>query len=292
MAKFYIAYPVSFDCNLRCSYCFHHERFYSNYTKHQSFTIDQYKTFRNTHLLPAEEILIHFHGGEPFIDTNTNTICTFIRCTEIERFDFLTNGLQKQENYARILPYKDRIHRVGFTFHRKMISHIPDLVKRYEENVMFLHKNGVPVYVKELLVHSDRELIKENKRKWKALGIPFKIQDFKGYDRGKDLHEMKEYDAEDWYLVDFDYKKCNDTCTCMRGYKTILIGGHTLGGKVLACFEDMKIVGDIAKNEFNPNYEVRRVKDGVEVRGVPPVYYYDKVFREKGTYKPKGCGND
>lgn len=235
---------------------------------------------------------MHFHGGEPFISTNINTICTVIRSTSIERFDFLTNGLQSRENYARLLPYKDRIHRVGFTFHRKMMGHIPSLVKMYEDNVHFLHDNGVPVYVKELLVHNDKEMIKENKRKWKALGIPFKIQDFKGYDRGKDFHEVKDYDAEDWYLVDFEYKKCNDFCTCTRGYKTILIGGHTLGGNVFACFEDMKIVGNIARNEFNSNFTVKRTKTGVEVIGVPAIYYYDKVVREKGIYKPKGCGSD
>ena len=292
MAKYYIAWPILFDCNLRCSYCFHHERFYSNYTKHQSFTIEQYKTFRDTHLVNAEDIIMHFHGGEPFLDTNINTICTVIRMTGKERFDFLTNGLQSKKNYARIIPYKNRIHRVGFTFHRRMMGHIPNLVKIYEENVLFLHENGIPVYVKELLFHGDKEIIKENKRKWKALGIPFKIQDFKGYDRGKDFLEIKDYDEEDWFLVDFEYKKCNDTCTCLRGYKTVLIGGHTLGGKVFACFEDMKIVGSIQDNEFNPNYVVKRVKNGIEVRGVPAIYYHDKVFREKGTYKPKGCGND
>jgi hypothetical protein len=173
-----------------------------------------------------------------------------------------------------------------------MMGHIPDLVKRYEENLLFLHNNGVPVYAKELLFHEDKETIKENKRKWKALGVPFKIQDFKGYDRGKDFREIKSYDAEDWYLVDFEYKKCNDTCTCVRGYKTLLIGGHTLGGNVFACFEDMKIVGNIPQNEFNPSYQVKRTKDGIQVRGVPAIYYQDKVFREKGIYKPKGCGND
>src|SRR4030042_443622 len=160
MAKYFVAWPISFDCNLRCSYCFHHERFFSNYTKHQGFTIDQYKIFRATHLMPtAEEILMHFHGGEPFITSNISTICTVIRSTSLERFDFLTNGLQSQENYARILPFKNRIHRVGFTFHRKMIGHIPDLVKQYEENVLYLHEQGIPVYVKELLFHGDRDAV-------------------------------------------------------------------------------------------------------------------------------------
>jgi MoaA/NifB/PqqE/SkfB family radical SAM enzyme len=292
MVKFFIAYPISFDCPLRCSYCFHHERFYSNYTKHQSFSIDQYKIFRDTHLLPAEDLLMHFHGGEPFIDSNINTICTVIRSTSQERFDLLTNGLMSRENYARILPYKDRIHRVGLTFHRKMIAHIPILVKRFEENVLFLYNAGIPVYVKELLLHSDRETVKEYKRKWKALGVPFKVQDFKGYDRGKDFLEIKEYDIEDWCLIDFEYKKCNELCTCLRGYKTLLIGGHTLGGNVFACFEDMKIVGNIVKNEFNHRYQVKHTPRGIVVEGVPAVYYQDKVFREKGIYKPKGCGND
>jgi hypothetical protein len=240
----------------------------------------------------AEDIRMHFHGGEPFMDTNINTICTVIRSTSLEHFDFLTNGLQKRENYARILPYKDRIHRVGFTFHRRMIGHIPELVKKYEDNVLYLHENGINVYVKELLFPGERKIVRDHKRIWKVRGIDFKVQDFKGYDRGKDNTEARTYDIEDWNFVDFEYKKFGDLCTCCKGYKTILIGGHTLGGKILACFEDMKIVGDIAKNEYNPDYRVIAKDDGMEVQGVPPVYYYDKVVREKGIYKPKGCGSD
>lgn len=235
---------------------------------------------------------MHFHGGEPFVSTNINTICTVIRSTTQERFDLLTNGIMDRENYARIIPYRDRIHRIGFTFHRRMIGHIPSLVKKYEENLLFLRDNGINVYAKELLIHSEREIVRENKRKWKALGVPFMVQDFKGFDRGKDFLEVSEYDIEDWCLIDFEYKKCNDFCTCLRGYRTLLIGGHTLGGNVFACFEDMKIVGNIPRNEFDPRYKVRLTKKGMVVEGVPAVYYQDKVFREKGVYKPKGCGND
>jgi uncharacterized Fe-S cluster-containing radical SAM superfamily protein len=296
--KFFVAYPILFDCNLRCSYCFHHERFYSNYIKHPGFSINDYIRFRNTHFKNAEEILVHFHGGEPFINTNINSICTIIRSLEIEKFDLLTNGLQLRENYEKILPYKDRISRIGFTFHRKMIAHIPSLVEKYEENVLFLHDHGFPVYVKELLFHEYYDQIREYKRKWNDLNIPFSVQDFKGFDRGKDHKEFKNYDVLDLLLIDSEYKKGGHFCTCKKGYKTVLIGGHTIGGKVFGCFEDMVIVGDIKKNEFNPNYRVRINKSPdaagscVEVEGVPKVYYFDKVFREKGIYKPKGCGND
>ena len=296
--KYYVAYPISFDCNLRCSYCFHHERFYSNYTQHQGFTIKDYIRFRNTHFVNAEEILVHFHGGEPFLNTNINTICTVIRSLKVEKFDLLTNGLQDRSNYERIIPFRDRIQRIGFTFHRQMIAHVPSLVKQYEDNVMFLHEHGIPVYVKELLFPDQRDIIKESKRKWKELGIPFNVQDFKGFDRGKDRKEFKKYDALDILLIDSEYKKGGGYCTCKKGYKTVLIGGHTLGGKVFACFEDMVIVGDIKKNEFNPNYRVKTNQKAdssgsfVEVIGVPKVYYYDKVFREKGVYRPKGCGSD
>lgn len=292
--KWFIAYPILFDCNLRCSYCFHYERFVSNYYKLPSFTIDQYKKFRDTHLLPAEDLLVHFHGGEPFIDTNTNIISTLMKNMELERFEFLTNGLQKIENYKKVIPYKDKIYRIGFTYHRKMIEHISELNKKFEENILFLHKQGIPVYVKELLFVEDREKIKEHKRKWRDLGIPFKIQDFKGYDRGKDCSELKKYTPEDWLLIDFEYKKFSRYCSCKKGYKNVLIGGHTLSGLIFGCFEDMKIVGNIIKNEFNSNYDVLlKAPNGVEVINNPPIYYKEEVFREKGIYKSKiGCGND
>lgn len=179
-----------------------------------------------------------------------------------------------------------------------MIAHIPSLVKMYEDNVLFLHEQGFPVYVKELLLTCYREDIQKYKRKWRDLGVPFNIQDFKGFDRGKDSKEFKAYNALDLLSIDSEYKKGGTYCTCKKGYKTILIGGHTLGGKVFGCFEDMVIVGDIKKNEYNPNYRVKMLSEpdalgsNVEVVGVPKEYYYDKVFREKGVYRPKGCGND
>jgi sulfatase maturation enzyme AslB (radical SAM superfamily) len=292
--KWFIAYHILFDCNLRCSYCFHYERFISNYYKPNNFTIEQYKKFRNTHLLPAEDLLVHFHGGEPFIDTNINIICNIMKNLELERFDFLTNGIQKIENYKKILPFKNKINQIGFTYHRKMIDSIPELVKKFEENVLFLYNQGIPVYVKELLFIEEREKIKENKRRWKNLNIPFKIQDFKGYDRGKDFNELKKYTIEDWLLVDFDYKKFSKYCSCKRGYKNVLIGGHTLSGLIFGCFEDMKIVGNIIKNEFNLNYNVLlKPPHGLEVINNPPIYYQEEVFREKGVYKSKkSCGND
>lgn len=291
--KWFVAYPILFDCNLRCSYCFHHIHFYSNYTKHQGFTINEYKKFRDTHLKNPEEILVHFHGGEPFIDTNINTICTFIHCTKIEKFDILTNGIQERSNYDRIIPFKDRIDRIGFTFHRKMIAHIPDLVKKFEDNILYLHDKGLPVYVKELLFIEFRENIKKYKRKWKEMGIPFNVQDFKGYDRGMDKSEFKKYNAEDVLLISSEYKKGGSYCTCKKGYKTVLIGNHTIGGKVFGCFQDMRIVGDIRKNEFNPDYKVKVNREGgVDVVDVPPNYFVEEEFWEKGIYKPKGCGSD
>lgn len=287
--RYYVAYPIPFDCNLRCSYCFHHERFVSNYTKPPGFTVKQYITWRETHLKDASDILVHFHGGEPFLSTSINIILGFLRQSKVERVDLLTNGLQDPEDYLKILEFRDRVHRIGFTFHRKMIAHIPYLVKQYEDNVMLLHKEGLPVYVKELMMVDEREAIKEYKKKWKDLGVPFKVQDFKGSNRGRDFSEAHRYTAEDLFLIDPEYRKAGTFCSCVRGYKNILICGHTMGGSIIACFEDQRIVGSIQENTWNPDFRVRinRKKGTMEVEGVPPVYY---GHREKGVFNPKEYG--
>ena len=291
MAKIFVAYPISYDCNLRCSYCFHQERFETNFTYKRRFTIPDYVRFRDIHLKNPEDIIVHFHGGEPFTDMNTNTICTFMRMTEIERADLLTNGLQKLENYKKILPFKDRINRIGLTFHRKMIAHIPKLVKKYEEVVMFLYEHGVPVYVKELLFTELRDEIREHKRYWTSKGVDFKVQDFKGCDRGRSGEEFGRYEAADYLLIDSEYKHGGEYCSCYKGYKNVLIRGGWNDGDVLACFEDPKIVGNIQRNEYLPDYRI--YKDGelgrINVIGVPENY---KGTWERDMYKPKQCGSN
>ena len=122
--KYYIQYPILFDCNLRCHYCFHHECFVTNYMAKPQFTVRDYVRFRDTHLKNAEDIVVHFHGGEPFLYTNINIILSFLRQAKVERIDLLTNGIQKRENYEKILQFKDRIDRIGFTYHRKIIGKI------------------------------------------------------------------------------------------------------------------------------------------------------------------------
>ena len=291
MPKIFLAYPISFDCNLHCYYCFHEEHFLNGYEQKRIFTIPQYITFRDTHLSDATEIIVHFHGGETFMETNVNTICAFLRATTMEKADLLTNGIQDRSNYEKIIQHKDRIHRVGFTFHRKIIAGVPSLVKRYEENVLYLHSQGIPVYVKELLFVDLREDIKEAKKYWTDKGISFKVQDFKGCDRGRSHEEFKKYEPEDYLLIDAEYKHGGEYCTCMKGYKSVLIRGGWMDGSVLACFEDPVIVGSLLDNTYNGNYRVYKdhQKGRMDVTGVPKVY---KGTWERDLYTPKACGSN
>ena len=289
--KYFIAFPITLNCNLRCYYCFHEEKFRTNYAGRRRFTIPQYNKFRDTHLKNAEEIVVHFHGGETFIDMNINTIVAFMKSTKVEKADLLTNGLLPLENYKKILPFKDRIHRIGFTYHRKMIHDVDSYNKLYEQNVKFMHEQGVKTYVKELLFIELREEIKESKRYWKGQGIDFHVQDFKGCDRGRSQEEVKNYTAEDYLLMHGEYKHGGTTCSCMKGYRNILIRGGWNDGDILACFEDPKVIGNIQDNTFKPNYTIfkDRKKGRIDVQGVGEVY---KGTFERDTYTPKQCGSN
>lgn len=288
--KYFVAFPITFDCNLHCYYCFHEERFLTGYSHPRQFTLENYCRFRDTHLQDATDIIVHFHGGEPFVDTNIAIVCNFMHGTSMEQADLLTNGIQPRESYERILKYRDRIHRVGFTFHRKIIGGTK-LVDVFQENLRFLHQEGVPVYVKELLFVDLRDEIIAAKRLWEVQGITFRIQDFKGCDRGRSFEEFEKYSAADYLYLDSEYKHAGPYCSCMKGYKNVLIRGGWHDGDVLACFEDPTVVGSVLTNEYNPSYIVCRdfERGRIDVRGVPKLY---RGTYERDLYVPGQCGSN
>lgn len=298
--KYYVAFPISFDCDLHCWYCFHANRHTSNYDgacgdSHDTvpgrrFTLLDWDRFRDTHLKDATDILVHFHGGETFLPTNAHTVAAFMKHTKMERADLLTNGLQEPASYRTIAEYASRVNRVGFTFHRRIIEDCPELVERFEKNAEYVRDLGVPVYIKELLFAGTRETLLGAKRRWEDKGFKYKIQDFKGTDRGRSFEEWRRYSAEDMLAIDSEYKRGGDECACMRGYKNILIRGGWRGGDVLACFEDPVVVGRLQDCSYHPDYRI--VKDfqagKIDVQGVPKVYTgtYDRDL-----YTPP-CGTE
>jgi len=299
--RYFVAYPISFDCDLHCDYCFHSNRHTTNYDGSQGdsrdtvpqrkFTFFDWAKFRDTHLSGADDILVHFHGGETFLPTNANTISAFMRSTTKERADFLTNGLQNPESYRTMEKYAPRIHRIGMTFHRKVIEGVPELVERFDRNAELIRSIvGDRLYIKELLFAGTREVLLQAKKAWEAKGYRYKIQDFKGGDRGRDFGEWRKYTAEDMLAIDSEYKRGGDECACVRGYTNILIRGGWNDGDVLACFEDPTVVGSLQRNEYHHGYRV--VKDfqagRIDVQGVPKDY---KGSYDRDLYKPP-CGTD
>jgi MoaA/NifB/PqqE/SkfB family radical SAM enzyme len=275
-----LCYPITFDCNLRCHYCFHKERFESNYTdRRKRFTFPQYAAWRDKFIPDASEIVVNFHGGEPFLDGNSNTIASFMRQTEKERPELLTNGLQSIENYSKMDPFLSRVSRIGFTYHRRIIDGVPSYKKKFEENVLALQDKGYPVYVKELMFVDELDNILENRKYWKTKGVTFKIQDFKGVIRGRSQEELPKYGPLEYLYIDNEYRKPGDGCACLWGYKNVIIRGGWNSGDVLACFEDPKVVGSIQDMWYDPGYRVMKdtKNGGIVVEGLKETIY-------RGTY--------
>jgi molybdenum cofactor biosynthesis enzyme MoaA len=275
--KYMIHYPIFLDCNLKCEYCFHRDEFKNGNLGGPNFTVDQYKLWRDKFIKDGE-ILINFHGAEPFTSLNIQLITNVLDNTT-ERFELLTNGLENQNNFERILKYKNRIDRIGFTYHRKKIENIEKFNKIYVENISFLQKAGIPVYVKELLIPEYESKIRNSIELWKQLNIEVKIQDFRGYDKGRDFTELKRYTPEQFALINQEYRKDELVCYCRQGYKNIIIRGGWQAGDILACWEDPTVIGNIIDMTYNSDYEI--IKDfennRIDVRGVPKIY--------KGTYE-------
>jgi len=300
--KYYVAYPISPACDLHCAYCFHSSHHQRNYegtvgeegdaTVKRRMSLLDWDRFRDTYLKNADDILVHFHGGETFIPTNAHTVLTFMRHTRFERADLLSNGLQSEDSYRTLSEYADRVDRIGLTFHRKVIGDVPEFVDRFERNADFIRQIvGDRVYIKELLFAGTRKTLLEAKRRWEKRGFRYKIQDFKGTDRGRDFEEFRHYTPEDLLAIDKEYLRGGTECACKRGYRNVLIRGGWHDGDIIACFEAPVVVGNIQECTYDPNYRIVKdfQKGRIVVQGVPETY---RGHWDRDLYKPRQCGGN
>lgn len=283
--NYYIEFPIDIKCNLQCSYCFHQEAFnldkenrrHEKYHSSRPFSIDQYKSWRDKYLTNGDDYLMELHGGECSHPDNQQDVLNIIDTMDKERFQLQTNGLGDEVFYKALSLRKDKIDRIGFTFHRDVIAHNQNLVQKYIDNVMLVKSFGIKVYVKELLIVSKRKEILENKKYWFNNGVEFRIQDFKGYGRGLTHEEYKNYTALDLLLIHQEYKHNGDTCACRRGYKNVIIRGFDIfAGDVIACWNDPTVIGNINEDWYNPEYQICRVNGEIDVK------VKEKIYR--GTY--------
>lgn len=288
--NYFIQYPIYLDCNLSCPYCFHkgvsdandcdtsEERDAKRHGGAYGFSIEDYIKWRDTHLKDIDRIVIHFHGGEPTMPRNILEIEKFLSLSKLEKVDVLTNGVGPESSYGKLIEYKDRIDRIGLTYHRTVIGNDPVLKRRFTSTVLKLHSYGLPIYVKEMLFKEFKAETLAHQRFWATMGIPFKIQDFKGYVRGEDFSELDRYTVDDINILDPEYIKTGKTCSCRKGYKQVLIRGGWHAGDILACWVDQVVVGSIQENTYNPGYTVSLDTTAGKQRviGVPPIY--------RGTY--------
>jgi len=282
--KYRIDFPITKECDLHCYYCFHsdyHKKIgpYQNKSYDLGFTLEEWERWRNKFLFKAEEILLNLHGGETFHSKNILLVFNLINhCkNSIQTYEFLSNGLSPLENYQQIcIPFKDKIKRIGFTYHREMIDHNEHLKKLFENTVLDVKQMGINVYVKELLMVKHRDEIIKNKNHWNGLGIDFKVQDFKGVDKGFSFEEYSKYTLLDYILIDDEYKHPkNQYCTCLSGYKSFGIRGFDeFSGDVIACWQNPVVVGNIKEMWFNPNFRVDREENSSKrkIIGVPLKY--------------------
>jgi hypothetical protein len=224
---------------------------------------------------------MHLFGGEPFCNQNLNDVLDIIKAVDVEKIDLLTNGIANPDHYLKLKDYTHKLHRIGFTYHRSVLNDNDVMIRNFENNVMAVSKFFPKIYVKELLLPEYREQILSYKDFWQRKGIDYKIQDFKGYDRGWSGEVFKEYKPVDNLLIDTEYKHYGDECTCLKGYRTLFIRGFDmadLGCKsdVISCWHDPCVVGNVIENWYEPNYKVKRLSTGIEVIGCKKLY--------RGTY--------
>jgi MoaA/NifB/PqqE/SkfB family radical SAM enzyme len=251
--KYYISFPIFFDCDLRCYYCFSADSMSTNMPPVRLVTPVHYVRFRDAFLVDAEEIVIELNGGETFLPINVAAVTSFIKQTDRERIELQTNGIQEEDRYRSMLPYRDRILRIGFTYHRRLINSVPSLRAAYERNVIMMRDLGFHVYVKEILFAGESEEIAGNRERWNGLGVEFKVQDFKGSSLGMSAEETPRYNANDWKMISAEYLRDPYDCRCKPGYKQLLV---MRDGRVLACYVYQEPVGNMVECTYKPGYHV------------------------------------
>ncbi|GBU21087.1 hypothetical protein R80B4_00976 [Fibrobacteres bacterium R8-0-B4] len=269
--RYYIEYPIPIACGLRCEYCFHSPLWeYNERYPHDrrggkcAFTLAQFKAWMGKHLADAEEILVELQGGEmSHPDCQAAVLDVIDNMGGGARFQLQTNGLGDADFYLELIARRDKIDRIGFTFHRKELvkrveQELDDsgdkswaqAVCRFYQNVALMILGGVKVYVKELLFLDLKDAILASKKFWEECGVEFRIQDFKG---AGGIDNTESYTANDWALVHPEYRHDDKCCHCREGYKQIIVRGYDQhGGDVLACWQDHKVIGNIVEDWYEP----------------------------------------
>jgi len=279
--KYYIEYPIPIKCNLHCYYCFHQEKWEldkagetsNKYSETCAFTPLQFMAWRDKHLSDGESFLYELQGGE--LSCAPDVVFEIMDTLDKGKFQIQTNGTGSTDFYRRLITYKDKIDRIGFTYHRDCIpaDELTAFNEAFERNVRTVKDAGIKVYVKELLLLKHKAAILVNKAYWEHNGVEFRIQDFKGYKGRTPETDLLKYTQGDWDLIYREYRHPNGRCCCRDGYKSILIRGYDIfRGDVIACWNDPTVIGNIVEDWYTP-YSHTEIKDGdLEVKGVVKKY--------------------
>jgi hypothetical protein len=206
---------------------------------------------------------MELHGGEMSYEGNKQLTLDIIDKSDKEKFSLQTNGLGEREFYEELEKRKNKIERIGFTYHRAMIGNDINLTERFGHNVRAVKGMGINVYVKELLFPERKDAILKNKKFWELQNVEFRIQDFKG----EGGYGAPRYTNDDVALIHPEYQHIvGEQCACRVGYKNIIIRGYDAiayahGGDVLACWHDPTVIGNINNSWYNPNYAINRLQD-------------------------------
>lgn len=290
----FIQFPIPKICNMEphyCPYCFHQEFFQNKeniqpYKDNIGFSIEEFDQWMLTHIYPNfSKIVVHCAGGEPFIPSNLDIISELFRFSYSRvRFDLLTNCMftgNRIPDWVNL--HGGRIHRIGCTFHRKVIGKRKDLCDRFDLNVHKLIDAGVKVYVKELLWKDELLDILRNRNRWIKRGVQFNIQDVQSIDGSP-----QNYNAHDLAFISDEYKHLGNYCSCWQGWHSISIRGYDIAaGDVVACWLDPKIIGNVKDNTLSMNFKVE-IDESLRRRNVTGGDYN---YSDKGTYirDRKGC---
>jgi sulfatase maturation enzyme AslB (radical SAM superfamily) len=185
----YIGIFLTFDCNLRCSYCINH--FEGNLKQRKGLTGKEWVAALNR-IHSRKDLPVTLQGGEPTLHPDTVFIINNLK-PELP-IDILTNLQFDVHAFLRQVD-PERLKRDA-PYSSIRVSYHPDQMKLEDtiERILVLQQAGFSIGVWSVLHPHYEAHIRQAQKECLSKGIDFRLKDFLGEYKGK-LYGTYKYDG-------------------------------------------------------------------------------------------------
>jgi len=244
----YLAFFISLNCNLKCSYCINLNDKNSSRSKMSGGMMDGSDWVKAINRLEIgrDDLPVTFQGGEPTLHKDFFEIVNGVR--DDIKLDLLTNMMFDVDAFIANIPAekftRDAKYAAIRVSYHPGYNDIDDLIIKTEK----MAKAGFYVGLYSVMVPENVKHIEEVQARCKSIGIDFRVKEYLGFDGEKWHGEYKYMDA-----ISQEKRK---HCLCRTS--ELIVGP---GGDIYRCHSDLyegrTPIGHILDNSFAIDDEFR-----------------------------------